>query len=417
MQLVKVDALAGSVGFFQCLGQGGGGGRHAQHTAAVGNQLALLDGGARMVDGHVGGIQLALGQAGDLLALLVGEGIAAAGQNDTGGSAVAELDLGLIQRAVGGSLHHGQQVAFQQGQHHLGLRVAKAAVVLDDLGAVGGQHQAKVKAALKGAALGLHGGHGRQEDLLHAAVGHGGGVVGVGGHGAHAAGVQAFVMVQRTLVVHAGDHRLDGLSIAEGQHADLGTGEKLLDHHMIARCTELFIQHDLFHAVGGFLLVLADQHALAQGQAVGLDDHGILALGTDVRHDLGRVVEGLVLGGGDTVFLHQVLAEYLAGLDAGRGFVGAKGRDADRRQGVDHAQGQGVILGNDYIVKGFLFGKGDHGVHVGGGDGLAVGIVADAAVAGCAPDLGAEGAFFQCADNGVLAPAAAYNQNFHKRPP
>ena len=79
--------------------------------------------------------------------------------------------------------------------------------------------------------------------------------------------------------------------------------------------------------------------------------------------------------------------------------------------------GQGVILGDDYIVKGFLFGKGDHGVHVGGGDGLAVGIVADAAVAGCAPDLGAEGAFFQCADNGVLAPAAAYNQNFHKRPP
>ena len=58
-------------------------------------------------------------------------------------------------------------------RHHLGLRVAKAAVVLDDLGAVGGQHQAKVKAALKGAALGLHGGHGRQENLLHAAVGHG----------------------------------------------------------------------------------------------------------------------------------------------------------------------------------------------------------------------------------------------------
>ena len=44
-----------------------------------------------------------------------------------------------------------EQVALQQGQHHLGLRVAEAAVVLDDLGAVLGQHQAEVKAALEGA--------------------------------------------------------------------------------------------------------------------------------------------------------------------------------------------------------------------------------------------------------------------------
>ena len=68
------------------------------------------------------------------------------------------------------------------------------------------------------------------------------------------------------------------LPSVEGQHADLGPGEKLLDHHMVAGGAELFVQHDLFHAVGGLLLVLADQHALAQGQAVGLDDDGVLAL-------------------------------------------------------------------------------------------------------------------------------------------
>ena len=48
------------------------------------------------------------------------------------------------------ALHDVQQVAFQQGQHHLRLRVTKAAVVLDDLRAVRSEHQAKVEAALEG---------------------------------------------------------------------------------------------------------------------------------------------------------------------------------------------------------------------------------------------------------------------------
>ena len=51
-----------------------------------------------------------------------------------------------------------------------------------------------------------------------------------------------------------------------------GPVEKLLDNHMVAGRAELFVQHDLLDAVGGLLLVLADQHALAQRQAVGLDD-------------------------------------------------------------------------------------------------------------------------------------------------
>ena len=67
---------------------------------------------------------------------------------------IGEANLRVRQRAVGCRLHDGQQVAFQQRQHHLRLRVAEAAVVFNDLGAVRGEHQAEVKAALKGAALG-----------------------------------------------------------------------------------------------------------------------------------------------------------------------------------------------------------------------------------------------------------------------
>ena len=181
---------------------------------------------------------------------------------------------------------------------------------------------------------------------------------------------------------------------------------------MVAGCAELLVQHDLLDTVGGLLLVLADQHALAQSQAVGLDDHRVLAFGLDVRHDLGRVIKGLILRGGDAVFLHQVLGEHLGRLDAGSGLVRAESRDAGLCQLVHHAQGQRIILRHHDVVKLFLNGKAHHGLHIGGLDVLALGVVADAAVAGGTPDLAAVGALFQCLDNGVLAAAAANHQNF-----
>ena len=186
---------------------------------------------------------------------------------------------------------------------------------------------------------------------------------------------------------------------------------------MVARSAELLVQHDLLQAVLGLGLVLADEDALAQGQAVRLDDHRPLALRADVREGLGGVVEGLVSGGGDAVLFHQILGKHLGRLDAGGRLIGAEGRDAHRRQGVHHAQGQGVVLGDHHIIELFLFGKGHHGLHVGGLDVLAPGVEADAAVAGRAPDLGAGRALFQGPDDGVFAAAAAYDQNFHRCPP
>ena len=191
MQLFKADLLCRLIGMAQCIGQARAGSGDTQHTAAGRDKGAVLgDGSAGVVDRHIllAG-QLAVHKTGDGLTLLVSHRVAAGSQNDAGGSAVRELDLLVFQRAVGAGLHHGQQVAFQQGQYYLGFGVAKAAVVFNHLGAVRGQHQAKVQAALKGATLCLHGGNRRQENLLHALGGNGGGVAGVGGNGAHAAGV------------------------------------------------------------------------------------------------------------------------------------------------------------------------------------------------------------------------------------
>ena len=75
--------------------------------------------------------------------------------------------------------------------------------------------QAEVQAALEGAALGVHGMDGGQEDLFHALGGDLRGVVGVRGNGAHAAGVQAGVVVVGTLVVHGRHHGLDHLAVGK----------------------------------------------------------------------------------------------------------------------------------------------------------------------------------------------------------
>ena len=181
---------------------------------------------------------------------------------------------------------------------------------------------------------------------------------------------------------------------------------------MVAGCAELFVQHDLLHAVSGLFLIFADQHALAQCQTVGLDDHRVLALSLDVLHDLGGVVKGLVLCGGDAVFLHQVLGEHLGGLDAGSGLVRAKGGDAHLCQRIHHAQCKGVVLRHYNVIELFFHCKAHHGIHIGGLDVLALGVIADAAVARRAPDLAAVGALFQCLDDGVLATAAAHYQDF-----
>ena len=409
MQLFEGDLLGCRISLGDGGGQPGCCSGDAQHTASVGDEGAVLgDGRAGVVDGDVlPPCQLAVGQAGDGLALFILDGIAAGSQDDTGGGTIGEPDLGVGQRTIGAGRHDLQQVALQQRQHDLRFRVAKAAVVLDDLRAVRGEHEAEVEAALERAALGVHGPDGGQEDLLHALGSDGRGVVGVRGHGAHAAGVQAGVVVVGPLVVHAGHHGLDHLAVGEAQHTDLRAGEELFDHDMVAGSAELLVQHDLLHAVGGLLLVLTDEHTLAQSQTICLDDDRVLSLGPDVVHDLGRVVKRLIPGGGNAVFLHQVFGEDLGSLDAGRCLVRAESRDTDRCQRIDHAQSQRVVLRDDDVIELFLRCKRDHGVHIGGLDVLALGVIADAAVAGCAPDLAAVRALLQCLDDGVLTSAAA----------
>ena len=86
---------------------------------------------------------------------------------------------------------------------------------------------------------------------------------------------------------------------------------------------------------------------------------------------------------------------YVISKDAGSGLVRAEGGDAHLCQCVHHAQCKGVVLRHHNVIKLFFHCKAHHGIHIGGLDVLALGVIADAAVARCAPDLAAVGALFQ----------------------
>ncbi len=56
----------------------------------------------------------------------------------------------MVQSAVTAGQEDVQQIGLQQGEHRLAFGIAEAGIVLHHLGAVGGEHQAKVEHSLEG---------------------------------------------------------------------------------------------------------------------------------------------------------------------------------------------------------------------------------------------------------------------------
>ena len=131
---------------------------------------------------------------------------------------ICEFHFSLIQLAVVDLKHDIKKIGFKKRQHNLGLGIAEPAVIFDDLGSLGSDHQTEVKAACKGPSFFIHGVYGGQEDALHALFSHFFRIVRVRCHGSHAAGVQSLVSVMSSLVVHGGYHGYYGLSVGEAQN-------------------------------------------------------------------------------------------------------------------------------------------------------------------------------------------------------
>ena len=59
-------------------------------------------------------------------------------------------------------------------------------------------------------------------------------------------------------------------SIHKGKDGNLPACHEFFDYDLVSRRAELFIHHQLTDSGPGLRKVLADQHALSQGQPVGL---------------------------------------------------------------------------------------------------------------------------------------------------
>ena len=202
---------------------------------------------------------------------LHGGGIAGRRGHDGAGRTLG-VDASIAQLAVAAGECERCQVVGEQRQHGLRLRIAEAAVVLQQLGAVGCQHEARVEHTDVGRTFV----HQEVDDRLDE---HGGEVIGVvrnrrGSVGAHAAGVGAGVAFADALVILRHRERTSDCAVAQRHQAALWATEPLLEH-----------DRPLCHqfANGGFgrgveIWAFGHDDALAGCQAVELDDHWLAEL-------------------------------------------------------------------------------------------------------------------------------------------
>ena len=100
-------------------------GRYAQHAAAAGDRVCPSFCGGAAVE-HPRVIKRVRAAQIDGLALFIGFGVAARGEDDAAGCAVLEAHVDLRKALLFHGAHDGQKVGVQKRQHHLRLRVAKS---------------------------------------------------------------------------------------------------------------------------------------------------------------------------------------------------------------------------------------------------------------------------------------------------
>ena len=311
---------------------------HIEHTTAGGHQpTGRVRAHPGRVDRHAVQARHCV-QAVDHVAGAWGPGVALGGRDDRDVRVVGHRGFGA-DPAVGRLGEQLGQVVGQAGHHHLRLGVTEAHVVLDELGAVRGEHEPGVQDAAVVDAPAPQLGERRADEAVHH---RGEDVVGDDRDrrvGTHPTGVGAGVAVADPLEVLCRGQQHRPFSVAHRQDAQLRAAEALLDHERAPGVAEGHPGQVVAHRVAGLGERLGDHDALAGGQAVGLDHE---RRGERVEHGVGRLdrVEGPVAGGGDAGRGDQLLHPRLGPLEPGPVGPGAEDPPARRPQAVGQAVDQ-----------------------------------------------------------------------------
>ena len=172
-------------------------------------------------------------------------------------------------------------------------------------------------------------------------------------------------------MVLAGGHRQYVDAVGHHDEARLLAVEVFLDHDTAAGLAEGIAGEHVAHRILGGRQVHRDDHALAGGQSIGLDDDGyapVVDVG-ECRFDLG---EGPVIGGRDLMAGEKILGERLRTLELSRTLARPEAFQTGLIKGVDDADHQRRLWADDSQVDGLFAGKRDQCDHVLGAEGREV---------------------------------------------
>ena len=180
------------------------------------------------------------------------------------------------------------------------------------------------------------------------------------------------------------------LAVAQGEKARLLAVEEFLHHDLISRRAEGFFRHHDIHGGLRLLRDVADEHALAGSQPVGLD-HQRAAFFADKGLGLCGVSESAIGGGGDVVTGAEILHEALGAFQSGSRHARTEALDSNRIQPVHQPRHQRCLGPHHHVVRIFLAGQGEEPVHVLGPHVHASSKFRHAGIAGRADQFVAEG--------------------------
>ena len=173
-------------------------------------------------------------------------------------------------------------------------------------------------------------------------------------------------------------HRENLLSADKTEEGEFRPGHIFLDHDLTM--AELVVQEHVLEGGLGLFRGLGDHNTLSGGKAIILQDHRERTR-VDIFKSLVKVLESLVGGRGDIIFLHQPLGEILAGLDGGSGLGRSEYGLAGLGERVDYPRRQGRLRADHRQVDAFLLDELQQLLNLGVLDRDTLGLGRDAGVA------------------------------------
>ncbi|BDZ48100.1 hypothetical protein GCM10025867_03410 [Frondihabitans sucicola] len=201
--------------------------------------------------------------------------------------------------------------------------------------------------------------------------------------------------------------RDDGVAVGEQEERDFGALEELLDQ-------DRAVLQPVRRVLEGGVAVVRDEHALARGETVGLDDVGGAEL-VERGGGLGQVAGADGAAGGHARFVHDPLGEGLGALERRGALAGAEDGDAVGAQDVGDAGDEWGLGTHDDELDVVLERVLRHDLAVGRVEVDHFDVGCQARVAGGGDDVVPCAFAEESRDDGVLASTGTEDENAHPR--